>query len=145
MKLKELTKDEIEAMGYDEVALLVLQESGKKMKLQDLFKKVCKVYGYDYEKYADHITDLFELLSTNKKFVMLKNGYWDLQTRHQTEITIEDSEDDIIDVEEEDSVEEDEEAEEEDDVFYDEETDDDVEDDDLSDLVIIDEDEEAGS
>ena len=72
MKLKELKKEEIEAMGYDEIALLILQESGKKMKLQDLFKKVCKALGIDENEFADHITDFFELLSTNKKFVMLK-------------------------------------------------------------------------
>ena len=145
MKLKELSKDEIEAMSYDEIALLVLQESGKKMKLQDLFKKVCKSLEIDESAFSEHITDFFELLSTNKRFVMLKNGYWDLQTRHRSEITIEETEDESFDAEEEEIEEEiNEEEDSSDDIYYDENSDDDVEDDDLSDLVIMDE-EEAGS
>ncbi len=142
MKLKELKKEEIEAMGYDEIALLILQESGKKMKLQDLFKKVCKALGIDENEFADHITDFFELLSTNKKFVMLKNGYWDLQTRHQSEITVEETDDETFGADEDIEEEEEEEPEEED-IYYEDEPDDDVEEDDLSDLVVVDEDEET--
>lgn len=143
MKLKELKKEEIEAMGYDEIALLILQESGKKMKLQDLFKKVCKALGIDENEFADHITDFFELLSTNKKFVMLKNGYWDLQTRHQSEITVEETDDETFGADEDIEEEEEEEPEEEEDIYYEDEPDDDVEEDDLSDLVVVDEDEET--
>ncbi len=142
MKLKELKKEEIEAMGYDEIALLILQESGKKMKLQDLFKKVCKALGIDENEFADHITDFFELLSTNKKFVMLKNGYWDLQTRHQSEITVEETDDETFGADEAIEEEEEEEPDEED-IYYEDEPDDDVEEDDLSDLVVVDEDEET--
>ena len=140
MKLKDLPKEEIEAMGYDEIALHILQESGKKMKLQDLFKKICKLLGDDEEALADHITDFFELLSTNKKFVMLKNGYWDLQTRHASEITIEDTDEEVFDVEEAEQPTIEEEPDEEE-IYYDEETDDDVDEDELSDLVVIDEEE----
>ncbi len=142
MKLKELKKEEIEAMGYDEIALLILQESGKKMKLQDLFKKVCKTLDIDEDQFEDHITDFFELLSTNKKFVMLKNGYWDLQTRHQSEITVEETDDETVGADEDIEEEEEEEPEEED-IYYGDEPDDDVEEDDLSDLVVVDEDEET--
>lgn len=144
MKLKDLSKEDIEAMSYDEIALLILQESGKKMKLQDLFKKVCKALEIDEASFADHITDFFELLSTNKKFVMLKNGYWDLQTRHESQITIEESEEENFDNEEEIEEDIEEDDSEENDVFYEGEADDDVADDDLADLVVIDEEEETG-
>ena len=45
MKLKQIPKEELELMGYDDIALLILQESGKKMKLRDIFAKVINVLG----------------------------------------------------------------------------------------------------
>ena len=49
MKLNEIPKEELELMGYDDIAYLILKEAGKKMKLLDLFKKVCKDYGLKYK------------------------------------------------------------------------------------------------
>jgi len=140
MKLKDLTSAELETMGYDEIAYLILEENGKKMKLLDLFKKVCKILNLPEETIESRITDFFELLSINKKFVLLKNGFWDLSTNHQQDIVIEDEEDENLG--EDASLEEEEIEEDEEDIFYDNELDDnDDEEDDLKDLVIIDEDE----
>ena len=141
MKLKELTNEELQTMAYDEIAYLILDESGKKMKLLDLFKKVCKVLGLPEETIEERITDFFELLSINKKFVLLKNGYWDLETKHQQDIVIEDEEE-VVEEEINNEEELEELDEEDEDIFYDNELDNDDEDeDDLKDLVIIDEDE----
>jgi len=140
MKLKELTQEELQTMAYDEIAYLILEESGKKMKLLDLFKKVCKVLSLPEETVEERIADFFELLSINKKFVLLKNGYWDLATKHKQDIIVEDEEESIDD--EINTDEEEIETEDEEDIFYDNELDNDDEDeDDLKDLVIIDEDE----
>ena len=94
MKLSEIPKEELELMGYDDIAAVILQESGKKMKLQDIFKKVCKALDLPDSVVEDQLMDFFELMSINKKFIMLKNGYWDLQTRHKLDIVIEDEEED---------------------------------------------------
>ena len=94
MKLSEIPKEELELMGYDDIAAVILQESGKKMKLQDIFKKVCKALELPDSVVEDQLMDFFELMSINKKFIMLKNGYWDLQTRHKLDIVIEDEEED---------------------------------------------------
>lgn len=142
MKLSEISKEDLELMGYDDIALLVLQESGKKMKLRDIFVKVCKALGLSDETVDNQLVDFFEQMSINKKFTMLKNGYWDLQSRHKVDIVIEDDDDEeIIEQDEEDLEQEDDEEQE--DIFYDkdEETDD-VEEDDLSDLAVIDADDE---
>ena len=140
MSIKELTKEELKTLAYDEIAYLILEEAGKKMKLLDLFKKVCKVLNLPESTVEERITDFFELLSINKKFVVLKNGYWDLATKHQQDIVVEDEEDIIEeDISDEDDVIEENEDE---DIFYDNDLDNDDEDeDDLKDLVIIDEDE----
>ena len=140
MKLSQIPKEELELMGYDEIALLILQESGKKMKIQDIFKKVCKVLELPESMVEEHLVDFFELMSTNKKFIMLQNGFWDLQSRHKMDVIIEEDEED-----EEELMEDEEEIEEnEEDIFYDgdEETDD-VTEDDLADLVVIDTDDDS--
>ena len=74
MKLSEIPKDELELMGYDDIALLVLQESGKKMKLNDIFKKVCNLLELPDSILEEHLVDFFELMSTNKKFIMVSTG-----------------------------------------------------------------------
>ena len=137
MNLKDISKEELESMSYDEIAYLVLEQNGKKMKLLDLFKKVCKVLELPEETVEDRIADFFELLSINKKFVLLPNGYWDLSTNHVQDMVAEDEEDteDTIEDEENDD----------DDIFYDTDLDDsDDDDDDLKDLVIIDDEENMG-
>ena len=145
MKLNEIPKEELELMGYDDIALLILQESGKKMKLRDIFERVCKVLGLPENIVDEQLMDFFELMSINKKFIMLKNGFWDLQTRHKLDIVIEDEEDDDDELlEEDDELEDIPEDEEEDDIFYDKDDEtEDVDDDELADLVVIDAEDEA--
>lgn len=144
MKLKDIPKEELELMGYDDIALIILQENGKKMKLHDIFTKVCQVLELPKETVDNEIMDFFEQMSINKKFIMLDKGYWDLQTRHKLDIVFEDEEEDIMD-EEEENIDEDVETDEEDDeLFYDEEDDSvDDADDDLKDLMVVDDLEES--
>lgn len=135
MKKINLSLEEAELMNYNDIAHIILEENGKKMKINDLFAEVGKVLEMEEEEYANHIADFFELLSTDKRFIMLEDGYWDLKIKHNKGMeTFEDEEeDDDIILEEEESA---------DDDLYDENSekseDDDVEDDDLSDLVIVD-------
>lgn len=143
MKLKEIPKDELELMGYDDIALLILQESGKKMKLRDILARICKVLDKSEETIDEELMEFFEVMSINKKFIMLDKGYWDLQSRHKLDIVFDDEEEDE-EIETEESDDELDETE-EDDIFYDkdDETDDIVDDDDLSDLVVVDDLEET--
>lgn len=138
MKLKQIPKEELELMSYDDIALLILQESGKKMKLRDIFAKVINVLGLPEETIDEELMEFFELMSTNKKFVMLDKGYWDLQSRHKLDLVFDMEEDDEeLENEEEDNIEE--ETEEDDDIFYDKDDEtDDVAEDDLADLVVVD-------
>lgn len=138
MKLKQIPKEELELMGYDDIVLLILQESGKKMKLRDIFAKVINVLGLPEETIDEELMEFFELMSTNKKFVMLDKGYWDLQSRHKLDLVFDMEEDDEeLENEEEDNIEE--ETEEDDDIFYDKDDEtDDVAEDDLADLVVVD-------
>lgn len=139
MKLTDMSKEELEQLSYDEIALLVLQEAGKKMKLRDILVKINKILELSDDNIDNELMDFFETLSTNKKFIMLKNGYWDLQSRHKLDVVFENDEED----EEIDAIEEDEEdsepIEDEEDIFddIDDETDD-QDDDELADFVVLD-------
>ena len=136
MKLKQIPKEELELMGYDDIALLILQESGKKMKLRDIFAKVCAVLELPVD---EELMDFFEQMSINKKFIMLDKGYWDLQSRHKLDIVFDDDEDEEELVEDDEELVEDDIADDEDDIFYDKDDEtDDVAEDDLSDLVVVD-------
>lgn len=133
MKLMDLSKEELETMSYDDIAYLILENSGKKTKITDLFKEVCNTLGLTEEEYEAKIADFFQVLSTDHRFTMLEKGYWDLTSRHEAKIITIDDEDDDLPSEE---MEEEEEEEETTDDYYD--TDDDDDDsDDLQDLVVV--------
>ena len=113
------------------------------MKLLDLFQNVCKILNLPESMVEERIADFFELLSINKKFVLLENGFWDLAINHLQDIVVEDEEDNVSEeLLEEDDSENSDEYQDEEDIFYDNDLDDSDEDeDDLKDLVVIDEDE----
>ena len=135
MKLTDLTKEDLENMSYDDLAYMILSESKKQMKIIDLFNKIGSLVGLSEKEVEDKIADFFEMLTLDKRFIMLDDGSWDLKERHVQKIIIEEDEEDVGLDEIEESPEMDEEEEE---IFYDEEETDDSEDD-LKDLVVIDE------
>ena len=140
MKSITLTEEEIASMSYDDVAYLILEKNQSKMKIQDLFKEVIKSMNLGESAFEEHLADFFELLSTDKRFIMVDKGFWDLKINHSTKLVIEDEDDDDEIIEEEPIVET---EEEEETINYDEEIlDDDDAEDDLKDLVIMDDPEE---
>ena len=143
MKLKDLSREELEAMSYDDIALMIITESGKQYKINELFKQVCDLLGLSEDVFMDKLPAFFDVLSTDHRFIMLENGTWDLKTKHSTKVVFEsDDEEDLEEIEAEEEIEEEIEEENED-IFNDNEDEIDDDDDDLKDLVIIDEDEEA--
>ena len=148
MKLNDIPEYELETMNYDDIAYIILKDEKQKMKINELFKKVCDALKLPEELFEEKIADFFELLTTDKRFIMLEDGYWDLKEFHNPKAVVDDEEDDLIPNEEIEEQDDDlvEEQDDEDDIFYDTDTDDDLPDDDLEDLVVIDvDDEEANS
>lgn len=136
MKKIELSAEELEMMNYNDIAHVILENVSTKMRITDLFKEVGNILGMDEGTYETHIADFFELLSTDKRFIMLEDGFWDLKIKHNKGMESFDEEDDS----EEDIIIEDDESSSDDEIFDDsmKASDDDVDDDDLSDLVIVD-------
>ena len=47
MKLKKLSLEELESMSYDDIAYQIFVEGNKKLKLPELFKKICDLLQLD--------------------------------------------------------------------------------------------------
>lgn len=143
MKLKKLSKEELELMSYDEIAYKIFEEEKKKMKLPVLFKKICDLLDLDDAEYEERIGDFFQLISRDQRFTMLENGFWDLKEKYKSQVIIHEDDEEETEEEIEDDTDVTEENPEEETTYYDEDSeDDDVEEDDYKDLVIISEDEE---
>ena len=140
MSLK-IPKDELELMSNKDIAALILENSKRTVNTADLYKKIMKLLDLPDSSFESKIADFYTSLSTDKRFILLDNGKWDLRNKHTSDkvIKIETDEDDEEEEEEissqQDEIEEDnyDDTENED---YDEETNEE-----LKDLVVIDEDE----
>lgn len=143
MSIKKMTKDELELLSNKDITNLILEESKKPINTADLFKKIIKLLELPESTFEAKIADYYTALSTDKRFILLEDGTWDLRSRHTSDKVVKITEDDEEETEEnkddiEDTIEEDEED------SYDDKDDDDYNDDtneELKDLVVIDEDE----
>lgn len=138
MKIKDIKKEDLELMSYDDLADLILKEAGTKMKINNLFKEVCDLLSLGDDVFENKIADFFELLSTEKRFIMLENGFWDLRDNHSKKVIIDDDDDDSY-IEDDVEVEENDKKE---DIFEETDETDDIVEDDLKDFAVIDEDDE---
>ena len=80
------TLEEIETLSFDDLAYIILKEKGKKMKTTDLFKTVCELQNLNEKVYEEQIADFFTLLATEKRFIQLDKGCWDLRENHYVKI-----------------------------------------------------------
>ena len=143
MSIKKMTKDELELLSNKDITNLILEESKKPINTADLFKKIIKLLELPESTFEAKIADYYTALSTDKRFILLEDGTWDLRSRHTSDKVVKITEDEEEETEEnkddiEESIEEDEED------SYDDKDDDEYNDDtneELKDLVVIDEEE----
>lgn len=145
MSISKMKKEELELMSNKDIAYMILDEAKRKLNTADLFKKIIKLLELPESTFEKKIADFYTALSTDKRFILLDNGKWDLRSNHTSDKVIKVSdEDDEEETDEEKELEDElEEDELEEDNFDDtDETDyDDDTNEELKDLVIIDEDE----
>ena len=137
--MKKYKKEELELLSNKDITNLLLEEKGKQ-KTADLFKKIIKLLELPESTFDQKIGDYYTSLTTDKRFILLEDGKWDLRSRHTSDKVIK-----VMDEDDEEEEETEEEELEEETVDYDsidsDEDDLDDDDDDLKDLVILDEDE----
>ena len=141
MSLKTMKKEELELLSNKDIAFMILEESKRKLNTADLFKKIIKLLDLPESVFEKKIADFYTALSTDKRFILLDNGKWDLRTNHTSDKVIRISDDEEDEEEEEDLEQQEKEDEIEEDSFDDTDEEYDDTNEDLKDLVVIDEDE----
>ena len=141
MSIENLKKEDLELLSYKDITNMLLEEKGA-MNTADLFKKITSLLELPDSVYQNKIGDYYTTLTTDKRFLLLEDGNWDLRSRHTSDKVIipNDQEDEEEDEELEIKEEQEEESNEYDDSVSDEDDFDDS-DDDLKDLVVLDEEE----
>jgi len=140
MKLKDMKKEELEALSYTDLTEMILKENKKPMNTANIFKKICELLELSEEEYSEKIGDYYTSLTTDKRFLLLDTAEWDLKDKHKVEIVLD--EDDDEEVFDEEEVEDEEQSQEGDESI--EITDDEVDlddSDDLEELSIVSDDE----
>ncbi len=137
MNIYKMKKEELELLSYTDIAYEILKKEKTVKTTVELFKEIASLLEMSDEEYASTIGDFYTTLTTDKRFLALSNGEWDLKERHSTKIVIDDEDDFDIELDDVEKSEDDNDKEE--DVDFD--SNDDFEDDDLEDLVVVDEDE----
>ena len=105
MKLKNMSKQELEAMSYTDITYMLLKENKKPMNTAELFKSICELLELTEEEYGERIGDYYTSLTIDKRFHMLEDAKWDLMENHKVELQIDDDEE-LESEEEEDETEE---------------------------------------
>ena len=143
MSLKKMTKEDLELLSNKDITRLILEESKKSINTADLFKRIIELLELPSSTFENKIGDYYTALATDKRFILLEDGTWDLRSRHTSDKVVKIAEED-----EEDEEEQNEEQEEQDNDLledsYDDTEDEDYDEDtneELKDLVVIDEDE----
>lgn len=146
MSIKDLSKDELELYSHKDLTNMLLVEKGA-MNTVDLFREITNLLELPNSVFENKIADYYTTLTTDKRFIMLEDGKWDLRDNHTSDkmVIVSDADDEEeIEEEESETKEEssldDENEEDYDSVRNDEDFDDSTEED-LKDLVIIDEEE----
>lgn len=138
MKLKNMKKEELEALSYTDLTEMILTENKKPMNTASIFKTICGLLELSDEEYANKIGDYYTSLTTDKRFILLDTAEWDLKDKHKVEIVLdEDDEEEVFEDEDDEEIDDTEDFSESVEV-----TDDEVDlDDEMEDLNIVDEDE----
>ena len=141
MSIKDMKKEDLELLSYKDITNLLLEEYGAE-NTAELFKKIISLLELPDSIFETKIGDYYTALSTDKRFILLDDGTWDLRSHHTSDKVVKVTEDE----EDDDDSENEPEKEEIDDIDEDnyDDTDEEYDEDaneELKDLVVIDEDE----
>lgn len=137
--------EELELMSNKDIAYMILSERKRSINTAALFQKIIDLLKLPQSTFEEKIAEFYTTLSTDKRFILLDNGNWDLKSRHTSNKAMQTMTED--DEDEEDDEFEEEEEEFEDDILEDNYDDASANDDyvdaneDIKDLVILDENE----
>ena len=141
----KMKKEELELISNKDIAAMILEDSKRNLNTAELFKKIIKLLELPESTFEAKIADFYTAIATDKRFILLDNGKWDLRSNHTSDkvvkLSTDDDDDDEDEETEEDKIED---IQDNEDNYDDTDDDSDYDDDtneELKDLVVIDEDE----
>ena len=111
MSIEKMKKEDLELLSYKDITNMILEEKGS-MNTIDLFKLIAKLLELPRGTVEKKVADYYTTLTTDKRFILLDDGKWDLRDKHTSDKVI--VTDDDENEEEEEEIEEVKEEEEED-------------------------------
>ena len=84
MSLK-LKKKDLELLSNKDIAELILQNSKRTLNTADLFRKIMNLLELPESTFEAKIADFYTSLATDKRFILLDNGKWDLRVNHTSD------------------------------------------------------------
>jgi len=94
-----MSKDDLELLSFTDIAYQLIKEDMKTVQTALLFKEICQLLELEKNHFEDKIADFFTSLTTDKRFILLKDGTWDIKEKHSLNLSSEDNEDDLNDLE----------------------------------------------
>ena len=87
MSIENLKKEDLELLSYKDMTNMLLEEKGA-MNTKDLFEKITSLLGLPKSVFEKQIGDYYTTLTTDKRFLLLEDGKWDLRKRHTSDNVI---------------------------------------------------------
>ena len=88
MSIREKDKLDLELMSYTDIAYEIIKEDKKQYNTPNLFREVCNLLELSEAEFEAKIGDFFTALTTDKRFLLLEDGKWDLRKRHTSDKVI---------------------------------------------------------
>lgn len=93
MKLAKMKKEDLELLSNKDITYKILEEEGKQNTAY-LFQKIVSLLELPEKTYEEKIGDYYTSLTTDKRFISLEDGTWDLRSRHTSDKIVKVTEDD---------------------------------------------------
>ncbi|MBP3841177.1 MAG: DNA-directed RNA polymerase subunit delta, partial [Bacilli bacterium] len=94
MKVDKMKKEDLELLSNKDITNLILEESKKPINTKNLFEKIIKLLELPESTLQNKIGDYYTSLATDKRFILLEDGCWDLKSRYTSDKIIKSSEED---------------------------------------------------
>ncbi len=85
MSINKMKKEELELLSNKDITNMILEESKKPMNTAELFKKIIELLELPKTTFENKIGDYYTSLSTDKRFILLEDGSWDLRSNHTSD------------------------------------------------------------
>ena len=83
MDVRKMSKEELELLSNKDITFYLLEGSKNSINTADLFKEIIKLLELPKSDFETKIGDYYTALATDKRFIMLEDGTWDLRSRHK--------------------------------------------------------------